>query len=376
MSFPSFESILLPSLCGIAFLACQAPQPGPEPAESVEGKRTVSVSPALLSESRVHVVRATRKPLGGTIVASGQVVAEPNSAADVTAAVTARVRSISVRLGDIVKQGAPLAELEAGEIARVTSDLERARARLAHAERVEQQERELMARGATSARDLSDANSELAAAKADVRAATSLLQSYGVRADRRFVLRAPIAGTVVRVNGVVGAAVDPLTALFRLVDTQALLVRADVPESEADLVPERAEATIRSLSKATNCSGLVESHAPAVDSMTRTVPFRVQLSKDCGHFHEGAFVDVAIERTTGEKRKLVALPRDAVVNINEVPVVFVQGKPQHTFTARPVRVSRYTGPIVFIEDGVNEGEAVADRGAILLKGELMRAELE
>jgi hypothetical protein len=34
------------------------------------------------------------------------------------------------------------------------------------------------------------------------------------------------------------------------------------------------------------------------------------------------------------------------------------------------------GPLVFIEDGVTEGELVVDRGVILLKGELLRAELE
>lgn len=376
MSYPWFASVGLSCLSGLVALACETPQPAPEPTASVEAPRTVSIAPALLSESRVHVIRATRKPLGGLILASGQVVADPGGAADVTSAVTARIRSIAVRLGDNVKRGDALAELEAGEIARITSQLERARARLSHAERVQEQERTLMARGATSARDLSDATRELAAAQADVHAATSLLESYGARAGRRVVLRAPIDGTVVRIHGVVGAAVDPLTALFRVIDTRALLVRADVPESEADLVPERAEATIRSLSKATTCRGLVESHAPAVDSITRTVPFRVHLGKDCGHFHEGAFVDVAVERTTGKTHELVAVPRDSVVNVNEVPMVFVQRKPAHTFTARPVRVSRYTGPLVFIEAGVSEGEAVVDRGAILLKGELLSAELE
>lgn len=376
MSYQPSISVPFLVACGLVLVTCQTPRPEPEPTDSVGTPRVVSIAPRLLSESRIHVVRATRKPLGGMILAAGQVVADPSSAANVSAAVTARVRSIAVRLGDTVKQGDPLAELEAGEAARVTAELEGARARLAHAERVQKQESTLVARGATSARDLSTATSDLAAAQADVRVATSLLQSYGARAGQRVVLRAPIDGTVVRIDAVIGATVDPLTHVFRVIDTRALLVRADVPESEADLVPERAEATIRSLSKATTCRGLVESHAPAVDSATRTVPFRVSLGDDCGHFHEGAFVDVAIERTTGATPRLVALPRDAVVNINEVPVAFVQGNPEHTFTARPVRISRYTGPVVFIEAGIEEGEAVADRGAILLKGELMRAELE
>ena len=161
MNYRSFAPIAFSSRCGLVALACQTPQPVPEPAESVEAPRTVSVAPALLSASRVHVTRAARKPLGGLILASGQIVTDPSGAAEVTAAVPARVRSIAVRLGDTVKRGDALAELDAGEIARVQSELERARARLAHPEREQEQERTLVARGATSTRELSDADIEV-----------------------------------------------------------------------------------------------------------------------------------------------------------------------------------------------------------------------
>jgi cobalt-zinc-cadmium efflux system membrane fusion protein len=336
----------------------------------------VTIDPALLADGRVQVVPARTQPLGGLILASGQIVAEPTGAASITAPVNARVLSIAVRLGDSVARGDVLAVLEAGEVARVAADLEQARARLEHAQRVADQEQALMQRGATSLREYSNASSELARARADVNVASALLEGYGAKGGRRLALRAPIAGDVVRVDGAVGASVDPTTPLFRLVDTAALSVRADVPESEADLVPERAVATIQSLSQATSCRGMVESHAPAVDLATRTVPFRVRFSAECGPFHEGAFVDVAIERSSAEGERLIALPRDAVTSINEVPLVFVRGPAEGTFLPRSVRIARSTGPLVFLSEGVREGEQVVDRGVILLKGELMRAELE
>lgn len=46
------------------------------------------------------------------------------------------------------------------------------------------------------------------------------------------------------------------------------------------------------------------------------------------------------------------------------------------FEPRSVRVAEWAGPRVFLEDGVNEGESVVERGALLLKGELMRSRLE
>jgi hypothetical protein len=103
----------------------------------------------------------------------------------------------------------------------------------------------------------------------------------------------------------------------------------------------------------------------------------VRLSPGCGEFHEGAFVDVAIERSPSNGKPLIALPRAALISINEVPVVFVQsGEKAGTFVMRPVRGVTYLGPLVFVDDGVDEGELVVERGAILLKGELMRAELQ
>jgi cobalt-zinc-cadmium efflux system membrane fusion protein len=190
------------------------------------------------------------------------------------------------------------------------------------------------------------------------------------------ILRAPLSGTIVRVTGVIGAPVDAMTPLFRIVDTSRLVARAEVPESDADLVPASARATVASLSKATSCAATVESHAPVVNTATRTVPFRVRLGPACGEFHEGAFVDVAIERASTGANARIGLPRDAVISVNEVPVVFVQAEKPGSFVARPVRGVTYLGPLVFIDAGVTEGELVVDRGAILLKGELLRAELE
>jgi membrane fusion protein, heavy metal efflux system len=371
LSFARFAVVAL------TLAACTAkPEAGAGGVEAKAVATSITVSPALLEESRVHVVRAERRASQDLLLASGEIVAEPDGAAEVTAAVTARIVSISVHAGDVVKKGDPLVVLEAGEVARVASDLERARVRVTSAQRVQAQEEDLMARGATSTRELSEAKSALDQANADARAAAELLKSYGARGDRQVVLRAPLSGTIVRVTGVIGAPVNPMTPLFRIVDTSRLVARAEVPESDADVVPVGARATVASLSKATSCAATVESHAPVVNVATRTVPFLIRMGSACGEFHEGAFVDVAIERASTGAKTRIGLPRDAVISVNEVPVVFVQAEKPGSFLARPVQGVTFLGPLVFIDSGVTEGELVVDRGAILLKGELLRAELE
>jgi cobalt-zinc-cadmium efflux system membrane fusion protein len=356
--------------------ACSKPAAEP-PAPTAEPEpRLLSVTPELLASGRVRAVAVARRSVAGVVVATGQIEAPPDGAAAVTSPITARVREIAVRRGDVVKKGDRLATLDAGEIARVRSDLARARARRSHAEKVLAQEEKLLADRATSERSVSDARSAVDTSKADEQAASSLLSTFGAAGGSRLLLRSPISGTVVKVDGVVGAPVEATSALFRVVDTGRLLVRADVPENDAGGVEDGAMATITMPGKSEACSGKVEGRTPSVDPDTRTVPFRVRLGDGCGTLLEGGFVDVAVERPSAGAKKLVAVPRDAVVTIDDVPLVFVQRSAPHEFEPRTVRVAEYGGAWVFLEDGVKDAERVVDKGALLLKGELMRSRLE
>ncbi len=337
-------------------------------------ERVVQIDAKLVESGRVATAKSEARPVRDVLVATGQVEAPPDARAEVTSPIGARVKSMSVRRGDIVKKGDVLAVLEAGEVARVTSDLARARARRTHAERVLAQEKTLLAEKATSERAVSDAESAVAAARADETAARTLLSSYGAARGTRLVLKAPIAGSVVMVDGAVGAPVEATAPLFRIVDTARLEVRADVAEADASAVRDGVQASLTPATGGTTCTGVVGSHAPSVNPSTRTVPFRIVPSDGCSGLIEGSFVDVAIERGGAGGDKLVSVPRDAVVSVDGVPTVFVAEGP--AFRAQSVRVARYAGPHVYLEDGVRPGASVVVRGALLLKGELLRSELE
>ena len=358
----------------LALTACSRGEPAPEAnAPAAEPTRVVRVDSSLITSGRIATDKAALRPVRDVLMATGQVEAPPDAMAEVTSPITARIKSLSVRRGDVVKKGDTLAVLEAGEVARVASDLARARARRVHAERVLAQEKALIAEKATSERALSDAQSAVSTAKADESAARTLLSSYGAAHGARLVLKAPIAGSVVMVDGAVGAPVEATAAMFRVVDTTRLEVRADVAEADASAVREGVSATLTPATGGGACSGVVGAHAPSVNPSTRTVPFRIKPG-ECPELIEGAFVDVAIERDGADDKKLVSVPRDAVVSVDDVPTVFV--KEGDGFRAHAVRVARYAGPRVYLDDGVKPDATVVIRGALLLKGELLRAELE
>jgi cobalt-zinc-cadmium efflux system membrane fusion protein len=360
----------------LVLTACSKSEPAPEassPRDTPEA-RVVRVDAKLIESGRIATVKSEARPVRDVLVATGQVEAPPDARAEVASPISARVKSMSVRRGDIVKKGDVLAVLEAGEVARVASDLARARARRTHAERVLAQEQKLLAENATSERAVSDAQSAVSTARADETAARTLLSSYGASRGTHLVLKAPIGGSVVMVDGAVGAPVEATTPMFVIVDTTRLEVRADVAEADASAVRDGVQASLTPATGGTTCTGAVGSHAPSVNPSTRTVPFRIVPGEGCAGLIEGSFVDVAIERGGAGGNKLVSVPRDAVVSVDGVPTVFVAEGP--AFRAHSVRVARYAGARVYLEDGVLPNASVVVRGALLLKGELLRSELE
>jgi cobalt-zinc-cadmium efflux system membrane fusion protein len=352
-----------------------ASREAPLPA-SAGSAHTISVSAELLRSGRIVVVPVGHAAPHDELTVTGEITALPDGAAEVGAPVAAIVREILVKEGDHVVVGQRLAVLEAAEAARTASDLARAQARRERAQRVLEQEEALMRGNATSERNLTEAKSELRAAEAEARGASALLSTFGAAGGGRIVAKSPIAGAVVTRSVVLGEPVNAGARLFRVVDEGKLVVRADVPENDAADIHEGGEAALAWVARGVSCTGVIESHAPSVSATTRTIPFRVRPGPDCPELVEGGFVNVTLERPAAEGGKRVAVPRDAVVELDAVPVVFVATPVEGQFRAVTVRVARLTAASAYLEDGVRGDESVVVRGAILLKGELMRAALE
>ena len=371
-----FAGILVATGCNGRTAGEKSTGSAPSASASSIAARTIAVSPELIASGRIAVAPASLAAPRDDLTVTGEITAPPDGAAEVGAPIGGIVREILAKEGDRVEKDRRLAVLEAAEVARTVVDLGRAEARRVRAQRVLAQEEELMQGNATSERNLADAKSELAAAQAEARGARALLSTFGAANGGRIVIKSPIAGTVVTRTIVLGKPVDAGVRLFRIVNSEKLLVRADVPENDAADIHEGTEATLVWAARNESCKGSIESRAPSVDPTTRTVPFRVRPRVGCPELVEGGFVDVTMTRVAAAGQALVALPRDALVEMDAVPVVFVATAQAGAFRSATVRVARFTSSTVYLEDGVLPGDSVVVKGAILLKGELMRAALE
>jgi cobalt-zinc-cadmium efflux system membrane fusion protein len=349
----------------------------PPPAPPASGVR---VDATLLTSGRVQIAPVERRAPKDAWLLPGEVVAGELGAADATTLVAGRVASILVMDGAPVKKGDVLAWVDSPEAVRATADLLRARGRSVQAAHLLARQEELGKESATSQNALDDARTADAVARADLLAATTLLRSYGGAesasgTSARIAVRAPIDGTVAERFTALGSPVTPERPLFHLIAKSEVYVLAKLPETAA-MLPKNGDAVSLFLresagSERTGCPGHVARVFDVVDEQHQR-HVRIAPDAGCTGLGVGRYVDAGF--ASGTVQPGLVVPRDAVVEIKGADTVFVRAA-DGSFAARAVRIGVRTESERVIDEGVREGEQVVVQGVVLLKGEVLKAEL-
>ena len=292
--------------------------------------------------------------------------------AEIHAVVPGIVRKVRVELGDRVKDGDALFDLESIHVGEIQAELQTAREGVRTATANLARKRELLASELTSGRQVDLAEQELLNAQAHANAAQAGLRLLGAAAKAgssgRYTLVAPIAGTVVRRPIVLGILATEDTSLATIADTSVMWALCDVPESSASQVT-LGQTMQLSIDGDTESSfaGEITWIAAEVDARTRTVTARAELPNPTGKLRANQFGLARID--TSAARAAVSVPRAAVQRVGELDVVFVRTGPG---VYEPRVVKRVgDGDVVAVEGRVRIGDAVVTTGAVLLRTEIM-----
>ncbi|MEM9359096.1 MAG: efflux RND transporter periplasmic adaptor subunit [Pseudomonadota bacterium] len=214
---------------------------------------TVSQLPALESIEKSKPRKRAAPPVTSKWTVAGYVVARRQAL--VSAEVTARVISMFVDEGTIVRKGEAIAQLDA---TLANSDLQIAQARaeaakqnvsvilaeLAEAKRVFQRTQSLSSRRIASAADLSKAQSSVAALTARLGETRSRQQMAAREAERaaavvaKHSIKAPFDGIITQCTAQVGETISPMASggairngICTVLDTASIEIELEVPET-------------------------------------------------------------------------------------------------------------------------------------------------
>lgn len=303
----------------------------------------------------VHVAPIQKATLRAYVAGYGSVEAQP--AGPTTPAAGAKISSplagaiveTLCQEGQQVAKGAVLFRLDNRLAAAQAAKAKQA---FLFAEQNLDRQKALLKVEGTSRRALQEAESQVASATADVEAARTLLELHDIKA--------PLAGTVTKVNVRPGEVVDLTTTLGELIDMGRLNVALMVPQEEAWVLKPGQETEITPSTGAAIVTGVVERISPQVDAATGTVLVRTSVPANAP-IRPGQFVRARI--VSEIRADKLAVPIESIVKDPETgPYVAVveNGKALR----KPVKTGLRDGGLVEIEgEGLKEGQTVVTLGA-------------
>jgi cobalt-zinc-cadmium efflux system membrane fusion protein len=342
---------------------------------------TLRIDLEMLRDLRITTSKVEQHRGGESSSLLGELGVNQNAYAEVSAPLTARVVSLRASEGQRVRSGDVLAVLESGEVAKARGDLATADARRNLARRTLDRKRSLNEERIVPVREVQEAENELIAADAQVRAAEASLQALGVpnrsaegTSASTLVLRSPVAGVVLERTVALGQTADPSKALFRIGELSTLWLTVHAFERDAVRLAKGAAARITFAAlPGRTFQGTVALIGQTVDPESRTVAVRIELPNREGLLRPGMSATAWLP--VGEQGILLAVPAAAVQRIRDRWCVFIP-KDERTFEIRPVGRGRDFVGEVEILSGVRAGEPIVVDGAFLLKAEAERSAAE
>jgi cobalt-zinc-cadmium efflux system membrane fusion protein len=348
--------------------------PDPRPANCQEGGPRVHVSPDFETRFGVQTVTVAPRSLAPAIDLVGSVDFDADHVADVGARIRGRVTRVLAGAGAAVHVGTPLVELESVSLGEVTATLTAARAEAAEARARLARETDLFREHLTTIAAVQNARADFARAEAQAQGARQRLAAMGANAagGRRVILRSPIAGHVIRRSVIVGQTIDDTDEVMRVADLTHVWVLLDV--FERDLahvrVGDHAEITTEAYPDR-NFDGAVSLVDSTIDMRTRTARVRIEVDNPDLSLRPGEFVTARLRMSSLGSHEVTAIPREAVVQLDGRPAVFVRRAPLE-YEAAVVALGAVDGDDVEIVRGLSVGDVVVTRGAFALKSELLR----
>jgi len=312
----------------------------------------------ILSDVGVHVGKITRATLRRYVAAYGTVEpapprdGQPAAGAFISAPVGGILAEIKCAEGQSVVRGAILFRLDS-RVAEVA--VAKAAEALKSAEQTYERQKKLLAADGTSQKSFQEAELQYQTARSELAAAQTELSLLEIKA--------PLAGTVVRLNVRFGQSVETNAVLAEVIAFDHLVATAQVPSREAALLKsgQRVE-----FGEAGTAAGTLTVIAKDIDPKTDTVLVQASLPPDAG-FRPGQFVNLRI--VAEERRDVLAVPEESVVPGPEGGPVLMMVEGEKA-VPKPVKAGLKDAGLVEVEgEGLAEGQVIVTTDAYNFTGE-------
>ena len=307
-----------------------------------------------------------------------------NKLARITPLASGVIQRVLVDVGDQVKAGDILVEVNSAEIAEAKASFLSAIADVQVKEIANNREEKLVKERISAAREYQEAKASYDIAVLTKGTARQRLLNYGFTDDEIaqikkardsssfFAVRAPFHGTLVDRAAVVGEVVNPGNALFTLANLKSMWLELSIPEDRSSYAErgQNVEATFDS--RAGVVKGQLIWVASSIDERSRMLKARAVIPNDDGKIKSGMFGKAEIE--TEQATKTFRIPKDAIQRLDGKPYLFVK-EDADLFALRRIVVRNVTGSEIDVLTGINETDQVVIQGSFIVMSEFLKSRL-
>ncbi|MDO8047995.1 efflux RND transporter periplasmic adaptor subunit [Janthinobacterium sp. SUN211] len=316
---------------------------------------------------RLQIAAVLEQDIATQTEAPGSIEAMPEKLVKITPPLAGRITRLQRALGDSVKAGDPLFTLDSAELSAAYADDSKAKSALLQARQELERQKTLFEAEIAARKEYEAAQATFAQAGSDAQASADKLAQYGAgaRGSRRdYVLRSPIAGTVIAMEGAQGGYWNDINApVMTVADLSTVWLSANVAERDlAQVAVGQTTSITVDAWPGKAFEGKVAYVGAVLDPETRTVKVRVAIDNRSGAFKPGMFAHAGF---AGASRRALLVPASALLQSGPSTRVMVE-RSALVFSPRAVEVGASHGDQVEIVSGLKAGERIVVKEGVLL----------
>ena len=397
---------LTSSIASFACLLVSCSKPAADPvaaspntAETRSNKQEVVLSPDQQAAAHIETQTAASSEESELLRVKGRIALADDRSWRVGVRTSGSVVAVYKGLGDSVRKGQILARYHADEVRdsralyrRAVSELDRAKAGVAQAQRNRDRAQRMLDLKAGSQQQLEQSEQDLVTARTEMRNAEievdrlrDLLEDdLRVPAEPKAVrsddleddvpILAPGDGYILEKNVTPGKSVDISSVTFVIGDLSKLWMLASVRQEDLGRLRVGQNAAVTLPGEAgRRFPGRITNLGQELDPVTRVMQVRIELDNRENRLRPEMLANAEIP--VGGRKPTVLVASDAVQQVGDQQVVFVQ-KDAGRYEVRAVRPGDTADGRTPILEGLTAGERVVIRGSFVLKSQLLKATLE
>lgn len=331
---------------------------------SKSGGSNISASLEVLKETQFLFNIYTKQIEIGDFTEStklfGTIIPSSSGQAIVTAPQNGKIVSLSVNVGQQVKQGQQLAIIEQNIDAASQVNL------LAEKNNVDA-EYEAAKKEYERLKTIQDIASkkELSEAEARYQKASDNKKLFNSTGGKTVVLKSPIDGVIGNFTFSIGSTINSNETIFTITNLSKVYVEAQVFDKDAEKVNTGVKYTVECTNdnhKTAEVKLLALAQNINPTNQSQRVLFEME-NKD-GEFKIGEFVNISV--FASQSKKQIAVPNSAISELNGKSIIFIKDFAEQ-YSLVYVSLGDNNGTYTVINKGLEEGERIVTNGAYQLK---------